>query len=238
MAGGLPHPVLLVDEAAKAVGLYKLNDVFHAQVIDSNVIYAWFAMVLLIILGTLATRKLAMVPSGLQNFFEVVVGGLESFVVENIGEKGRKVYPFLCALFLFIITGNLIGLVPGLDSPTNNVNTNAAMALTVFAYYNFWGIRMWGAGYIKHFMGPFWWLVPLMLPIEIISHLARPLSLTLRLFGNIRGEEIVLVLLFALAPVVGTFPMYFLFSLADCIQAFVFFMLALIYLKGSLEHAH
>ena len=90
MAGGLPHPVLLVDEAAKGVGLYKLNEVFHAQVIDSNVIYAWFAMVLLIILGTLATRKLAMVPSGLQNFFEVVVGGLESFVVENIGEKGRR----------------------------------------------------------------------------------------------------------------------------------------------------
>ncbi len=228
MAGGLPHPVLLVDVALESVGLH----------IPSHVAYAWFAMALLIVLGFLATRKMAMVPTGLQNFFELAIGGLESFVVENIGEKGRKVFPFLCALFLFIITGNLIGLVPGLDSPTNNVNTNAAMAITVFLYYNFWGLKMWGPGYIKHFMGPFWWLVPLMLPIEIISHLARPLSLTLRLFGNIRGEEIVLALLFALAPVIGTFPMYFLFSLADCIQAFVFFMLTMIYLKGSLEHAH
>jgi F-type H+-transporting ATPase subunit a len=112
------------------------------------------------------------------------------------------------------------------------------MALTVFIYYNFWGLKLWGPGYIKHFLGPFWWLIPLMLPVELISHLARPLSLTLRLFGNVRGGEIVLVLLFALAPVVSTFPMYFMFILAKTIQAFVFFMLSMIYLKGSLEHAH
>lgn len=238
MAGGLPHPVLLVNEVAKGLGVYKLNEAFHAHVIDTNVVYAWFVMLLLIGLGMLATRKLELVPSGLQNVFEAVIGGLENFVVANIGEKGRRVFPMLCGLFLFIVTCNLIGLVPGFDSPTNNVNTNAAMAITVFLYYNMWGLRMWGLGYIKHFSGPFWWLSPLMLPLEIISHLARPLSLTLRLFGNIRGEEIVLVLLFALAPVVATFPMYFLFTLADTIQAFVFFMLTMIYLGGSLEHAH
>lgn len=238
MAGGLPHPVLLVDEVAKHLGVYKLNDIFHAQVIDTNVIYAWFVMILLIIVGMITTRKLEMVPSGFQNFFETVIGGLENFVVTNIGEKGRKVFGFLCGLFLFIITCNLIGLVPGFDSPTNNVNTNGAMAVSVFLYYNLWGLRLWGPKYIKHFMGPFWWLTPLMLPLEIISHLARPLSLTLRLFGNIRGEEIVLLLLFSLAPVVSTFPMYFLFSLADCIQAFVFFMLTMIYVSASLEHAH
>ncbi|HPE37707.1 MAG TPA: F0F1 ATP synthase subunit A, partial [Spirochaetales bacterium] len=136
------------------------------------------------------------------------------------------------------VTGNLIGLVPGFDSPTNNVNTNAAMAITVFIYYNFWGIRMWGAGYIKHFMGPIAALSPLMLVLEIISHLARPLSLTLRLFGNIRGEEIVLILMFSLAPILGSLPMYFLFLLGKFIQAFIFFMLGMIYLKGSIEHAH
>jgi F-type H+-transporting ATPase subunit a len=178
------------------------------------------------------------VPGGLQNFFEVIVGGLEDFVVTNLGEGGRKVFPVLITIFVFIVTMNYIGLIPGCDAPTANINTNAAMAVFVFAYYNFIGIKKWGAGYIKHFMGPVAFLAPLMLVLEFISHLARPLSLTLRLFGNIRGEEIVLVLLFTLAPVVGTLPMYFLFILGKTIQAFIFFMLTTIYLKGSMEHAH
>jgi F-type H+-transporting ATPase subunit a len=227
--GGLPEPVLLVEEAFGLMGWH------HAP---GHVVYAWTVMALLIVLGVLATRKIEMVPTGLQNIFETVIGGLEDFIVLNMGEEGRKVVSFLVPLFLFILTGNLIGLIPGMDSPTNNVNTNAAMAISVVCYYNFWGLRIWGPKYIKHFMGPFWWLTPLMFPIEIVSHLARPLSLTLRLFGNVRGEEIVLILLFSLAPIFGTFPMYFLFGLADVIQAFVFFMLTMIYLKGSFEHAH
>jgi F-type H+-transporting ATPase subunit a len=133
---------------------------------------------------------------------------------------------------------NLLGLVPGADAPTANVNTNGAMAVFVFLYYNYIGIKHHGPAYIKHFMGPLWWLSPLMLPLEFVSHLARPLSLTLRLFGNIKGEEIVLALLFMMAPVISTFPMYLLFGLGKTIQAFVFFMLTMIYLKGSLEHAH
>ena len=227
--GGLPEPILFVEEAFKAVGWH------HPP---GHVVYAWTVMALLIVLGIIATRKIQMVPTGMQNIFETVIGGLEDFIVLNMGEDGRKVVSFLVPLFLFIVTSNLIGLIPGMDSPTNNVNTNAAMAITVVCYYNFWGLRIWGPKYIKHFMGPFWWLAPLMFPIEIVSHLARPLSLTLRLFGNVKGEEIVLILLFSLAPVVGTFPMYFLFSLADVIQAFVFFMLTMIYLKGSFEHGH
>ncbi|MDD2965831.1 MAG: F0F1 ATP synthase subunit A, partial [Bacteroidales bacterium] len=92
--------------------------------------------------------------------------------------------------------------------------------------------------YIHHFMGPVTWMAPLMFPIEVIGHFARMLSLSLRLFGNIRGEDIVLALLFMLAPVVSTIPMYFLFLLADVIQAFVFFMLSMLYLKGAFEEAH
>jgi len=226
--GGLPHPLLIVEEAFHAVGLN----------VPGNVVHAWVVMAIMIVVGSMATRKLALVPGGMQNFFEFLVGGLENFVVGNIGEKGRKVFPFLCGLFVFILIGNLLGFVPGFDAPTANINTNAAMAITVFLYYNFWGLKLWGPGYIKHFLGPFWWLVPLMLPVELISHLARPLSLTLRLFGNVRGGEIILVLLFILAPVVSTIPMFFMFILAKTIQAFVFFMLSMIYLKGSLEHAH
>lgn len=226
IAGGLPHqlvPVLLHE-----IGIP----------VPSHIVFTWIVMLMLIVMGFMVSRSISMVPGGLQNFFEVIVGGLEDFVVSNIGEEGRKVFPILATLFVFVWFNNLMGLVPGCDASTANVNTNAAMALVVFLYYNYWGIREHGLGYIKHFLGPIAALAPLMLIIEIFSHLARPLSLTLRLFGNIRGEEIVLILLFSMAPIVATVPMYFLFGLAKTIQAFIFFMLTMIYLKGSLEHAH
>lgn len=233
MAGGLPHPVLL----STLTGMDTIT--FNGQVIEfKHVFYTWIAMAILFSLAFLVRGKLKMVPGRLQNVFEVIIGGLENFVVTNIGEDGRSIFHVLITLFLFILVQNLLGLVPGCDAPTANVNTNAALALFTFGYYNWIGIRRWGVGYIKHFTGPFWWLSPLMLPLELISHAARPLSLTLRLFGNIRGEEIVLILFFLMAPIFGTIPVYFLFLLAKCLQAFIWFMLSMIYLKGSLEHAH
>jgi len=228
MAGGLEHPVIFLELAAKGAGLN----------IPNEVLFAWLTMALLFGLGLITTRSLQMAPGGLQNFFEFIIGGLENFVVETMGEDGRKVVPVLMGIFLFILTCNFMGMVPGFDSATNSVNTNAAMAIFVFLYYNYWGIRNWGFGYIKHFMGPMPALAPMMIILEFISHLARPLSLTLRLFGNIRGEELVLILLFMLAPVISTFPIYFLFMLSDFIQAFVFFMLTMVYLKGAFDHAH
>jgi F-type H+-transporting ATPase subunit a len=167
-----------------------------------------------------------------------MVGGMEDFIVSNMGEQGRTVFPLLMTLFIFILFSNFIGLVPGCMAPTANLNTNASMALCVFLFYNYIGIREHGAKYIKHFTGPVPWLIPIMLPIEMLSHLARPLSLTVRLFGNIFGEELVLILFFFLLPVVATLPIYFLYSLADTIQAFIFFMLSMIYLKMSFEEAH
>ena len=226
VAGGLPHQ--LMPELLEKIGVH----------VPFWVVFTWLVMAGLILAGLMVQKRISMVPGGLQNFFEVIIGGLEDFVVANIGEDGRKVFPILAVLFIFIWVNNLLGLVPGFDAPTANINTNAAMALVVFLYYNYWGLREHGLGYIKHFLGPIAFVAPLMFIIEIFSHLARPLSLTLRLFGNIRGEEIVLVLLFLMAPVVATIPMYFLFGLAKTIQAFIFFMLAMIYLKGSLEHAH
>lgn len=233
MAGGLPHPVLLSD----LCGFDQI--VLGGTVIPlKHLFYTWLAMGILFTIGFIVRGNLKMVPGKLQNVFEIIIGGLEDFVVTTIGEDGRKVYPVLIVIFLFVLTQNLMGLIPGFDAPTANINTNAAMALFVFGYYNFIGIQRWGFGYIKHFMGPMIFLSPLMLPLECISHLARPLSLTLRLLGNIRGEEIVLILFFSLAPLYGTLPIYFLFLIAKCLQAFIFFMLTMIYLKGSLEHAH
>ena len=243
MASGLPHPLVFFRELNILLGA---NPGAHAgspldpmmYPIPTHVWFTWVAMLFLFICGILVRRKVTMVPGKLQNFFEVVIGGLEDFVVTNVGEKGRTVFPVLATIFVFICTMNYMGLIPGCDAPTANINTNAAMAIFAFGYYNYIGIKTWGFKYIKHFMGPVAAMAPMMIILEFVSHLARPLSLTLRLFGNIRGEEIVLVLLFVLAPIVSTLPMYFLFLLAKTIQAFIFFMLTMIYLKGSLEHAH
>jgi F-type H+-transporting ATPase subunit a len=234
MAGGL-HPIFLVEEAVKAIGLVNEHG---GSLIPTNVLYSWTFMIVLILVSVMATKKISLVPKGLQNFFEMVIGGLEDFVVANMGEDGRKVFPVLATLFIYILTCNLGGLFPGNDAPTANINTTASMAVFVFVYYQYWGFKIHGTHYIHHFTGPMIWMAPLMFPIEVIGHFARMLSLSLRLFGNIRGEDIVLALLFMLAPIVSTVPMYFLFMLADVIQAFVFFMLSMLYLKGAFEEAH
>jgi F-type H+-transporting ATPase subunit a len=223
----------------KSIGHWGAS-VEHALGVQSinHVLYMWLVMAIILSLGLIVRSRLQLVPGGLQNVFETIIGGLEDFVVANVGQEGRQFMPLLCTIFIFILGMNWIGLVPGCDAPTANINTPAAMAIIVFLYYQYVGIKKWGAGYIKHFMGPVPALAPLMLILEPVSHLARPLSLTLRLFGNIRGEEIVLILMFMLAPLVGSLPMYFLFILAKTIQAFIFFMLTMLYLQGATEHAH
>ena len=235
MSAVAPH-ILLLEEAMEVVGL--VGKAGHS-LIPQHVLYTWLVMLILIVLGWVGTRNLKLVPGKVQNFLELIITGMEDFIVSNMGEKGRGVvFPLLMTLFLFIIFCNFIGLVPGCNAPTANLNTNAAMALSVFIFYNLIGIKTHGAKYIKHFTGPVVLLTPIMLPIEILSHLARPLSLTVRLFGNIFGEELVLMLFFMLLPILATLPIYFLYGLADTIQAFIFFMLSMIYLKMAYEEAH
>ncbi len=229
-----PH-VLLLEKLMDVLGLV---DKHGHSLVPQHILYTWLVMLILICLAWLGTRRLSMVPRGLQNFWEIIVGGMEDFVYENMGPVGARVFPLLMTLFIFILFCNFIGLFPGCNAPTANLNTNAAMALTVFVWYNILGIKEHGVKYIKHFTGPIAWLIPLMLPIEILSHLARPLSLTVRLFGNIFGEELVLLLFFMLLPVIATLPIYFLYGLADTIQAFIFFMLSMIYFKMTFEEAH
>ncbi len=230
MAGDIQY-VLILKEGLDAVGINFPKEYIH-------IVYSWVIIAALIFLGWLATRRLTLVPGKSQNVWEALIGGMEDFVVQNMGEAGRKVFPVLFTLFIYILFMNLTGLIPGADAPTANINTNVGMAIFIFLYYNYWGFKLHGLHYIKHFTGPFWWLAPMMLPIEIISHLARPLSLTLRLFGNIRGEEIVIALMFFLAPILGSLPIFMLFVLMKTMQAFIFFMLSLMYLKGAFEEAH
>lgn len=203
------------------------------------VVYTWLVMIVLIVLAFVATRTLKLVPKGGQNFFEAMIGGLEDFMVDVMGEHGRPYFPLIGTLFLFIFTMNIWGLIPGQFGPTSNPNTTLAMALCVFLIFQTVGVMKHGPKYIKHFMGPVWWLAPLMIPIEIIGHLSRVLSLTFRLFGNILAEDLVLLVLFVL---VGQFfiPLAImpLFLFADFVQAFIFTMLTMMYIAGSLEEAH
>jgi F-type H+-transporting ATPase subunit a len=200
--------------------------------------YTWLIMILLLIVSKLATNNLKSVPQGLQNFMEVVIGGIENMLVETMGEHGRPFFPLVATLAIFILVSNLIGLVPGFFPPTANINTTAACAVIVFVMTHVVGIKHHGIGYIKHFMGPIAWLAPMMFFIEVIGHLSRVVSLTLRLFGNMNGHELVLMIFFGLAPFLVPMPMMLMGVLVSFIQAFVFMLLAMIYIQGSLEHAH
>ncbi len=234
MAGGLPHPVLLST-------IFDLDYVtIGGKLVEfKHVFFTWLGMAFLFYVAYRVRNNITMVPGKLQNVFETIIGTIDDFVCTNLGEKdGPKFVPLLSVIFIYLITLNLIGLIPGCDAPTANLNTTVSMALIVFVYYNFIGMQRWGFHYINHFTGPSKALIPLMLPLEIVSHMSRPLSLSLRLFGNIRGEEIVIILAFVMAPILSSLPIYTLFLLGKSMQAFVFFMLTMFYIKGSLEHAH
>jgi F-type H+-transporting ATPase subunit a len=224
----MTHPFLALD---------WLCEQFHLH-IGSHVTYTWLAMIILIVLAFLVSKGIKELPSGLQNFMEAVIGGLENFIEETMGPKGLKYFPLLGTLALFILTCNLIALVPGAYPPTANLNTNAAMALTVFAATHVIGVKEHGVGYLKHFTGPILVLAPLIFIIEIIGHIARPVSLSLRLFGNMYGHEVVLMIFLGLVPLLVPIPMMFLGILIAFIQTFVFTLLAMIYIAGALEEAH
>ncbi|MBR4742226.1 MAG: F0F1 ATP synthase subunit A, partial [Desulfovibrio sp.] len=202
-----------------------------------HVFFSWTAIAVLVVLALLVRSRLTeKTPGMLQNVFETVIDAIEKFVVSNMGSKEGTFYtPLLAGMFLYIFCMNFLGLVPGFDAPTANLNSTVCMALFVFVLYHIVGIIRWKFHYVSQFTGPSKFLIPLMFPLEIVSHLARPLSLSLRLFGNIRGEEIVMILFFIMAPILSTVPIYALFLLGKTMQAFVFFMLTMFYLKGAIE---
>ncbi|HXY55389.1 MAG TPA: F0F1 ATP synthase subunit A [Nitrospirota bacterium] len=211
----------------------------HVPNVPEHVTYAWFAMAILIGLSLAARFSLKKTaPTGFQNFFEVIVSGLENFVEEIMGPEGNHYLTLIGTLFLFILVCNLLGLIPGFDSPTANINTTLALALVSFSATHYIGLRKHGLGYIKHFMGPMPLLAPLMFPIELISHLARVMSLTFRLFGNMVAKHKLLLVLALLAPYIAPVPILGLGLLVAFVQAGVFTLLTMLYLSGSIEEAH
>lgn len=210
-------------------------------------------ILLLGVLVGLGMRRPRREPRGLQNVIEWVFVGLENAWRGVLGNHAPRFAPFLSSLFIYILLMNWLGLVPGFKSPTANLNTTVALALVVFVVVQCYGVRENGfAGYAKHFTGEIWWLAPLMLPIHIIGELARPLSLSLRLFGNVSGEDRIILVLVALGailfrrgaegaieavPYALASPMIALAMFTSLVQAFIFTMLAAVYLAGVV-HGH
>ncbi|MDD2309166.1 MAG: F0F1 ATP synthase subunit A [Desulfuromonadaceae bacterium] len=227
------HPLLFLEFFRKLLAPLHLPEAS----VDA-ISYTWLIIVLLLVLSLLATSALKAIPGGLQNFMETVIGGIETMIVDTMGEHGRPYFPLIATLAIFVLVSNLIGLIPGFFPPTANINTTAACAVIVFVSTHVVGIKHHGLHYLKHFLGPIAWLAPIMFFIEVIGHLSRPVSLTLRLFGNMNGHELVLMIFFGLAPFLVPLPMMLMGVLVSFIQAFVFMLLAMIYIQGSLEEAH
>ncbi|MBN2060239.1 MAG: F0F1 ATP synthase subunit A [Deltaproteobacteria bacterium] len=229
----MEHHYYFLVEIFSALGL---GDFAHNNV---HVIHTWFVMAVLIVGSLILARGIQMIPRKGQVFLEMVVGGLEDFMVDITGPEGRAFFPFIATLFICILTSNLLGLVPGFFSPTANLNTTLSMALCTFILTHIIGIKFHGVKYIKHFLGPVWVLAPLMLVIELIGHFARVMSLSIRLFGNIFGKEKVLGILFAIAGfALAPLPILFLGLLVSFIQTLVFTLLSTIYFAGAMEDAH
>jgi len=194
----------------------------------------------LLIFSFIFSRSLSIVPGKLQSMLELFIGFFSDIVDETMGEKGKKFKPFILTLTLYIFLSNTMGLVPGLQPPTANLNTTVGLALIIFVMTHIIGIKTHGIKYYKHFVGPVWALAILMIPIEIVGHLARPLSLSLRLFGNMMGHEQIVGVLLKIMPY--AFPLLLVSTalgiLVILIQAFIFALLSMMYFGSAMEESH
>ena len=187
----------------------------------------------------LATASDAAIPDDsltLRNLAELLVEGVTGMAEGVLGHQGRRYVPLYGSFFLFILCANLIGLIPGFAPPTSNFNVTFALGVTSFVAYNVYGFREQGVDYLKHFVGPIWWLGILMVPLELIDNFVRPFSLGLRLFGNMTGDHVVLEIFTNLTKVVVPVAFYALGAFVSLIQAFVFTLLSLVYVSLAVGH--
>ncbi len=240
----MEHPILFISIILEKLGLpVPPGFVGHGlleQLCAPYMTYTWLVMAFLVIVAKLTLSNLEMVPGSGQNFWEIIIGGMDEFFSDNMGrEMTDKLFPMIATFALYIAVANLIGLIPGFMSPTASINTTLALTIIVWITHHVIGFRAHGLNYYKHFIGPMWWLIPLMLPIELISNFARLLSLSIRLFGNIMAKETLLGILFMLA---GAFfaplPIMLLGVLVSLVQAMVFVLLTVVYIAQAQEHAH
>jgi len=246
----LEHPLWIVEFVNTLLGpiVHSMGEKLGYHFTGHHVIPPYIVMCMLIVLfvtimGLLVSRGLSVEnPGRIQIVFEDLIAAVIGLLNEWIGPKGRQFLPLVSTLGLFILLGNYMGLVPGFMSPTSSINVTLGCAITIWVYYHFQGIKHQGLwGYIKHFWAPpgvHWSMGFLMFPIELISHTSRMMSLSLRLFGNIFGEELVILVLFSIIPFLIPLPMMFLGLITGALQAFIFMLLSVIYLQGAVAVEH
>jgi len=226
-----------VDWLLNVVGVHPvnsaapINDAFALELLIAALMLAFF----LVVRFTLSVEK----PAPVQQFAEMVhefVGGQADSI---IGHGYERFQSFVTVVFVFILSCNLIGLIPGINSPTESMSVTLALAVATFVYYNFYGFKEQGlVGYMGHFAGPVWWMAWLLFPIEIISHFARIMSLSVRLYANMFAGGLVTLVFFSLVPIGVPVIFLGLHLLVSVIQAFVFMLLVIIYLSMAVSHEH
>ena len=241
----LEHSLFIVDlfnkifgkPVASLLSLFGIEVKHPEHLFPDHVVMVLFVALALILFFGLASRNLKVIPSKRQSILELIIGFFENLLGEITGEKGKKYLPVVATIGLFILFCNLLGLVPGFMSPTSKLNVTIACALSVFVYYHWQGIKAQGLiKYLKHFMGPSPLLAPLLVPIEIISHFSRPVSLSVRLFGNIFAEELLILVIASIIPFLLPLPFMAIAIFTATIQAFVFVLLSCIYIAGAVAH--
>jgi F-type H+-transporting ATPase subunit a len=238
--------LLLSFSALAGEGFLWFGGLAHDLHIPIHIIHFGLVAIITITFGLIFRAKAANIDKAIipekgitfRNLYEAIGGFVYDLARNIMGEKeAKKYFPVTMLLFAFILTSNLIGLIPGFLPPTDNINTTLAGGIFVFLYYNYHGIREQGlVGHIKHFMGPVWYMAILIFPIEIISHLVRPLSLGLRLQGNMVGDHTVLAIFNELVPIGIPMVFYGVGMFVCFIQAFVFTLLTMVYISLATEH--
>ena len=208
----------------------KINSALALEVLIAAILIAFFIIVRM----NLSVEK----PGAVQHVAEMIHEQVGALGEQVIGHGSERFQAFATCIFIFILLCNLAGLIPGINSPTANPSIPLAMAALTFLYYNYHGVRANGFGYVKQFIGPVPALAILMLPIEIISHLARMLSLTIRLYANMFASDMVSLVWFSIIPLAVPLPFMVLHILVSVIQALVFMLLGMIYLSMAVAHEH
>ena len=240
----MEHPILFISLILDWLGLPVphglVGTTFLERLCVPYMTYTWLVMAFLFVVPRLTMGRLEIIPGSGQNFWEVMIGGMMDFFAENLGkERAKMLFPMMATFFLYIVIGNMIGLIPGFMSPTSSLNITLAMTLMVWVTHHVLGFRMHGLNYYKHFTGPVPVMAPFMFVLEVISNFARLLSLSMRLFGNIMAKEILLAVLFMLAGAYfAPLPILCLGVLVSLIQAVVFVLLSVLYCASAMEDAH
>lgn len=212
----------------------KASTVLGAFSLELMIVAALIA-IFIIVRTTLSVEK----PGVVQHIAEMIHDFTGEQGEQVIGHGSHRFQAYVTCIFLFVLINNLVGLIPGIEAPTTSIMVTLGLAVPTFLYYNFYGIKEQGViGYIKHFAGPIWWISWLILPIEVVSHLARVMSLSVRLYANMFAGDLVTLVAFSICPIGIPVAPLILHIFVSLIQAFVFMLLTMIYLSLAVSHEH